>query len=616
MKLNYFLRSLALIMLMAVVVSVKATDIHVADGGSDAELAAALEQAQTGDVILINGWLSFDAVVHVSKNVTIKAGVEDAGFDGQGLTRLFEIHPEAIDGAKLVFENLGFTGGNGWGSEPADGGVARIYDGGVVEFILCWFDGNSARRGGAFFIGTGDAGAPMVTFKGCEATNNIAQGDGGESRGGYLFIDGEGVSLNHEYCKINSSQSIGGRGGALCLFGNNTRRFYYCMFSNNKGGNWGPDPAGDPEVDVKLDKDGNPVSEGEYEGGLAFITGGATIFESCAIVGNKSWSHSGIIRGWGNTNTTVTFVNTALTKNQSLHDRSPLWIGGDATYTFVNSLFVENIGQNQGNGAGFDFDGAGVRLNIFNSVFARNMAGTDGAVDIRNAPNYAVQLTVKNSLIGFIQGDESVVTPVDNPSISAKSDIAMYKLVSTATAATPEEVASLESSGVDFASGVRYSKSFGMPYYLLAANSKVTKLGDPALLGEYDLNTDIFGNTHPVAADGSITAAPTVATVTNEWDDSGWENNLTGIFSPKVSLAKDNIRIIGTVSNGILGVDFGNIKGQTEGDLISLTGHVVENVFDTMVVSKGYYNVNVRPGIYLLRVVNGGNTYVQKVIVK
>jgi hypothetical protein len=611
MKTNSFLKSLALIALMFLVTNVTAREIIVPDGATDTDLAAALEQAETGDVILINGWVSIEAVVEITKNVTIKAGVENAGFDGGKSSRLFEIHPEVIEGAKLVFENLGFMDGDATTGDITEGGVARI-NAGVTEFILCYFDGNVAYRGGAFFI---TENGTTVSFKGCEATNNVAKGNGGESRGGYLFTDGE-TNISHDYCKISSNQSIGGRGGALCLFGNGTRRFFYTVISNNMGGNWGPDPTGATEGDVKLDKDGNLVSDGEYEGGVAFITGGATTFESCGIIANKSWSHAGIIRGWGDAATSVTFINSTITLNQSLHDRSPLWIGGDATYTFVNSLFVNNQGQNQGNGAGFDFDSNNLKLNIFNSIFARNMAGSDGAVDIRNGAPYT-NLTVKNSLIGLIQGATDGVTISDNDAIPTKSDIAMYK-VADEQAALADDVALMETSGIDFAEGVKYSRSFKMPYYLLTADSKITKLGDPVLLADYDVDTDLFDQERTIAADGSITAAPTIASVQDEYDDSGWEENLTatGIVSPKAIVP--GVKLINTVvENGILGVDFGGLHGLAKGELISINGQVVEKVFNSYAVGKGYYNVKTAtPGIYLLRVTIGGQSYATRLIVK
>lgn len=596
MKTNYFLKSLALIALMALFTNVKAAEINVPKGATDTDIAAALDKANAGDVILINGTVTMKALVDVTKNVTFRGVGTDAYFDGGGNCRLFELHPDPIDGAKLLFDNLGFTGGNGYGSSPTDGGVARVYGGGVVEFTKCWFDSNQALRGGVFFVdGGGDFSIPalQVTCINCEMTNNLAFNGGGESRGGFLFVDGN-ANIDCEYCKITGNKSIGGRGGALCLFGNGTRRFFYCLFTDNKGGDW---------------DDSGKIGDGEYEGGLAFITTGATTFESCAIVANQSWSHGGCIRGWGDTNTTITFINSTISKNVSLHDRPPFWISGDCTYTFVNCILAENLGSNSGNGSGFEINER-AKANIFNSVFVRNYLDSgEGACDIRaNADGAtAAQLTVKNSLIGLIYGDQNLVTVKDNSKIPTKSNIKMYRI---ADEAAQPDYASMENSGVDFGQGLRQS-AWGQLYYLLTPGTTVTKLGDPALLDNYDINTDLFGKVRTVAADGSISAAPTITSTPDYFDDSK-----TGIVSPKITSVQGNIRIIGIVENGILGVDFGTVKGQTSGQLLSVSGEVVENVFNCNVVGKGYYNVHAAPGIYLLRVVNKGNTYVQKVIVK
>jgi hypothetical protein len=613
MKSIYKLKFLLLMVMMIIITNARATQFTVPDGATDTELSAVLSQATTGDVILINGWVTINTMVNLTQNVTIKAGVSNAGFDGQGLTRLFEIHPDPVSGAKLVFDNLGFIGGNGWKSDPTDGGVARIYSG-VTEFIKCYFDGNRANRGGAFMI-TEDG--TTVTFLGCEATNNLAAGNGNESRGGYLFTDGI-TNIDHEYCKISGNQSIGGRGGALCLFGNGTRRFFYTIISDNKGGNWGPDPTGITSDDVKIDKDGNPISDGEYEGAVAFITGGATTFESCGIIANKSWSHSGIIRGWGDEGTTVTFINTTLAKNQSLHDRSPLWIGGNAVYTFVNSLLVDNLGQNAGNGAGFDFDGGSVHLNIFNSIFARNVAGNDGAVDIRNGSDYAAQLTVKNTMIGLIQGKSNVVVPVDNSKIPTKSNIAMYKIADEEASL---DYTSLENSGVDFAQGLKYSKSFGMPYYLLTSGSPVTKLGDPALLADYDLTTDLFDQNRPTVSDGSTTAAPTIASIADEFDDTGWDKGMLSGDNVAASLSKEGSKQVkllnSVVSNGIIGVDFGSLRGKATAELYSISGQKVETIFSGYVVSKGYYNLKTSAtGLYILKIQVENQSFAEHLILK
>jgi hypothetical protein len=220
----------------------------------------------------------------------------------------------------------------------------------------------------------------------------------------------------------------------------------------------------------------------------------------------------------------------------------------------------------------------------------------------------------------LIQGDASGVTPNDNANIPTKSDIAMYKVASEEAALT-EDVALMDHSGIDFGQGIKYSK-FGMPYYLLTAGSDVTKLGDPALLAGYDSNADLFNQTRPIAADGSITAAPTNASVGDDYNDSGWEAAIppvgTGIGSVVTPAAKQGITVITTiVSNGILGVDFGELKGLAKGELISVNGQVVENVFNSYVVGKGYYNVHTTtPGVYVLRVTIDGKSYATRLIVK
>ncbi|MDR2805929.1 MAG: hypothetical protein LBB85_09905, partial [Dysgonamonadaceae bacterium] len=63
MKLSYLLKSLTLVALVAIAGNVKATDFRVANGATDVELTAALEQAETGDVIFIDGWVTLNAPV-------------------------------------------------------------------------------------------------------------------------------------------------------------------------------------------------------------------------------------------------------------------------------------------------------------------------------------------------------------------------------------------------------------------------------------------------------------------------------------------------------------------------------------------------------------------------
>ncbi len=622
MKFNYFLKSFALIALMLMFVNVNAAEFRIPNNSTDADLVEVLEMANDGDVIWIDGWVIIENLVHIEKNVNIRAGVANAGFDAEGNTRMFEINPAPVNGQTLLFFELGFTNGNGWGiaGDSNNGGVARIH-GGVVEFVMCYFEDNEARRGGAFEItGNADNPATIVNFKGCDAFNNIAVHNGeeiNESRGGYLFADGNS-QVTHEFCRIRGNQSIGGRGGAFAFTGTSTQKFFYCDISNNLGGKWTTDDEGQPLA--KVDPNGNVTTTGEYEGGVAFIYGtGSTIFESCCITGNQSWSHSAIIRG--DNDNRVTFINTTLAGNRTLHDRSPIWASG-GTYTFVNSLFVDNKGQNQGNGAGFDADAKpAVHLNIFNSIFARNIAGGDGAVDIREFPNPDQQITVKNSIIGFIQGTGAMPVAQDNANIPTKSIINMYKLLPDEMAAPTEQVTNFETSGVNFSQGMRFSTGFGMGYYLLEAGSTVTKLGDPALLANEETMDDLFTpitNKERSTSDGFITAAPTIASTVNNFNDKGWEKRYddydydpSGIFTPQ--LAKESIKA--SASNGILAVDFGELRGQAKGTLLSIAGQEVEQVFNTSVVSKGFYAINVTPGMYILKVEMGGKTYAQKLIV-
>lgn len=629
MRFNYFLKSLVLVALMAWVVNAKAAQFTVADGATDTELAAALNSAADGDVILINGWVTINQEVEITKNVTLKGVGDAAGFDGAGLSRLFWLHPDPVDGVKLVFDNLMFLDGHNIGTDNGvnSGGAAKIDGGCVVDFISCYFEGNEAGRGGAFYI-AGAATDPQpttVTFNHCEATANRAYGlSGEESRAGYLFADGN-TNVTHEFCTITRNQSIGGRGGAFCLAGG-THRFYYTIIESNKAGNWMADPANAGQY-IKLDADGNPVTgdNGPYEGGAFFIMGSdassiaAVTFESSSVVDNQAWSHAPAIFNGNNSN--ITFINSTVAKNWVVGDgRAPIWAqSGTCTFTFVNSLFVENQGVNSGNGAGFDGnDNANVTLNIFNSVFERNICtNSEGAVDIRAIPNIASQIVVKNSIIGFIQGDDSRLTAQDNANIPTKSNTRLYKVavgdMSQPDYASPDFL----SSGILYGEMLQRTLPFGMSYYLLGAGSTVTKLGDPALLVQQDIDTDMFGQTRVPAADGSISAAPTLASTEEEYNDLCFvdpSDPSCGNGTIRPQIVKEGINVISS-SNGTLGIDFGSLSGIAKGSLISITGQEVEKVFDTAVVSKGYYNINVAPGMYILKVEIGGKAYAQKLVV-
>jgi hypothetical protein len=600
MKTNYLLKSLAVLLLMLLVTNVTAKEINVPDGATDTDLAAALETAETGDIINILGWVTFDAPVTVNKNVHFKGG-ENSGFDGQGLTKILEIAPEPIDGAHLIFENLGFVGGYNVPTSaveaPGDGGVGRIVAG-TTEFIFCYFDGNYAERGGAFYMAEDNTTA---YFKGCEATNNQAN-----FRGGFIFSAGA-THATYDYCRISGNSSVTERGGALYLDGAATHRFFYTLLSGNSAG--------------------IEAGEGEKGGGV-LTTGGdtggpAVTFESCTLRGNSAYQHGAVAFLMG-ANTNVNFINSSIVQNQSIGGAAPIVVvSNTANLTLTNVTYAANEGTNSGNGGGgIIVWSPGNPIHIFNSVLVRNICAEsgEGAIDMKyNGVEHIATTVFKNSIVGLISAVDKSAVPAaqDNDAIPTKSLINMYNIAGEV--AQVDYATELDQSGVDFAN-FQETSSFGLGYFPLKdANAYAAKLGDPALLEATGAYSDQLLVERTVAADGSIYAGAIQAVLGYDpYDDSGWESNIgvgTGIHTPS-AYAKQDIRVIGTVSNGILGVDFGDWKGRAKGDLIAINGQVVEHVFDLPVVGKGYYNVNVAPGFYILKVTIEGKTFAKRLIVK
>ncbi|MDR1610075.1 MAG: T9SS type A sorting domain-containing protein [Candidatus Symbiothrix sp.] len=592
MRTNYFLKLLATMLLVFLVTNVTAKQITVTEPATDADLATALEQAENGDEIVISGFVEFSAPVTVTKNVTFVGASEDAlydGFDGLGESKIFELNPDPIEGQKLVFRNLGFFGGYNAGD---DGGIGRILTG-TTEFYDCILDGNTTEhRGGAFYLPSPEGSSAAVSFHNCEITNNIST-----ERGGAFFVTGNSYTTSFDFCKIQGNKSITDRGGAFFIEGTNSNNFYYTLIQSNTSGVEG---------------------EGGERGGGAFVTAGdhsAITLESCAIVSNIAYgNHGSTFFLMGSPN--ITLINSVVANNVTKAGAGSWFIAsGDCDITLVNTIMTKNTGGNSGNaGGGLRVMNTNNRINLFNSLVLGNdtyQDNTEGAVDLRADNKVGIESTwvFKNSIVGLISGLEParIPAPQDKAGINP-SLINMYNI--GGESAQPDWVA-LDLSGIDYNSQPLVTAEFGMPYYTLQnADVYAAKMGDPALLSDYDLNTDMFNETRTVTG-GAVFAGP-VQSVVGGGVATDPKLGIKQILAP----AKENIRIVGIVSNGILGVDFGNIKGQAKGDLISLTGQSVETVFNRNVVGKGYYNVHVQPGIYLLRVVNGGNTYVQKVIVK
>jgi hypothetical protein len=594
MKTNYFFKLLATLLLVFLVTNVTAKQITVTGPATDADLAAALEHADNGDEIVVSGFIMFASPVTVTKNVTFIGASEDPyedGFDGGFGSKIFELNPDPIEGQKLVFKDLGFFGGY----NTSDGGVGRILTG-TNEFYNCVFvENESGARGGAFYIPSPAGDAVNVRFNRCTIEDNVAA-----NQGGAIFTAGNNVNTSFDFCviKANGTRLSGeSRGGAFYINGGGTHTFYYTIIQSNTAGVEG---------------------EGGERGGGAIVTGGASAvtLESCAVWGNIAYgNHGSAFFVMGNPN--ITLINSVVAQNLTRAGAGSWFLAtNDCDITFVNTIMTQNSGQNSGDGGGgIRVMNMNNRLNFFNSLVLGNdtgLAGNEGAVDIRANDVTGIESgwVFKNSIVGLISGiDPSrIPTPQDKAGINP-SLINMYNI--GGESAQPNWT-DWDVSGVDFDDQPLFTTGFRMPYYTLKdANAYAAKLGDPALLADYDSNTDMFGVERTITG-GAIFAGP-VQSVTG---DGLAIDPMTAIQQIAVPVVKENIRIIGVVSNGILGVDFGTIKGQAKGDLIALTGQVVETVFNRNVVGKGYYNVHVTPGIYLLRVVTDGNTYTQKLIVK
>jgi len=594
MKAIYYLKASTAALLVFFAMNVNAKQIPVS--GTDTDLAAALTQANTGDELVISGFINMSAPVTITKNVKFTG--TDPGVTGfqaaTGVnTKFFEFTPELIDGAKLQFINLGFYGANNT-TVGDDGGVGRILNG-TTEFNNCVFDGNqSIGRGGAFYIANpdpanGGVGNAVVNFIGCHIGSNIAG-----TTGGAIFIAGDAIT-NYDHCIIEANSSPNDRGGAFFIDGNGQHRFYYSVIKSNTSG---VDGAG-----------------GEKGGaGITTAAGAAITLESSAIVSNIAYgNHGAAFFVMGDPN--ITLINSTVANNATKEGAGGWFLATGATgvdITFVNSLDINNTGTNSGNaGGGFRVMNANNRLSFFNSVVVGNTCvNGEGAVDIgcSATPGIASTFVFKNSIVGLISGADVIPAAMDKAGINA-SEINEYNLGGSTAQV---DWSTLDNSGIDFLDGLQASP-FGMPFYTLnSADVYSAKMGDPALLANYDVTSDLFKVERAITG-GSIFAGPVQSAVGYAPDviDPTLTTEVT-----KVQMNSDAIRVIG-ISNGILGVDFGNLSGRAKGELISMNGQVVENVFDLNVVGKGYYNVKTTAqGVYILRVTMKGNAYTTPLILK
>ena len=613
MKTFNFLRLLCVAAFMYAVTSVSAKQIYVASGGNDANsgstqllalktINAALVSAVSGDEILIVGTVPVTQECIVSANVRF-TGLNDATIDGKGTTALFTITAPLEDGKSVIFANIIFQNGL---RATAGGGAVKV-NSGVAHFSACQFYTNTgtAGDGGAVCVtGTGTVGE----FYNCIFADNIST-----LRGGALGVTSNAaVSVQYTQFQGNSTTpgSAENRGGAISLTGCKSARFFESNITSNYTGN-------------------NTILDATSGGGGAFFITGTCAFymEACSIIGNVSAGDHGAAFFIVNA-PNMTIVNTTIAGNVHMGGAGTMFCTTDPnfTLTLVNVTMTNNIAASPNNGgnAGIRILNAGASVNVFNSILVGNKAldGLDshqnGVCDIVFSTGTDNNTIIKNSIVGYMHRSNVANFKVtDNSAITNKSLVNEYDFNGLAGSPLAGDWTTNDLSGM-YGEGMQ-SSSNGVGYYSLTAGAYAASLGDPALLSNYDVNTDQFLKTR-ATTNGSIWAGSVQgliadATAVDPIVPADAKLLSTGI--KKISVDDLSISPVPVSTSGVLTVNFGSLTGQVKGELVSVSGQVVKTLFNQPVVAKGFYAMDgVAPGYYILKITQGYNVVTRSLIVK
>jgi hypothetical protein len=238
--------------------------------------------------------LTTGQTVQITNNATIDGGTNFVQFQGNGVTRLFYVHPNA----SLTLNNLELIGG--WST---NGGA--IYNEGTLIISNCLITGNTASNvsganGGSGFPGldsngtnggSGDLAAggaiystgPVFISYSILTNNNVQAGNGGNggNAGGAIGSGGNAGNGGYAY------------GGALYTTGS-TNVFYMTEFANNQctagNGGTGGSFASNGPLD-SLNFGGAAGLGGFCAGGAAFIAGPIYV-TNCIFFGNEAQAGS------------------------------------------------------------------------------------------------------------------------------------------------------------------------------------------------------------------------------------------------------------------------------------------------------------------------------------
>ena len=151
-------------------------------------LAAAIANANAGDIIVINGsgTISLTSSLSIDKNITL-TGNGDVTIDAGGNCRIFDV---AGSVRWLNLNNLGLTGGY----TDGDGGVFNINSSTSATLVNCSVHGNTAETSGGAFYASG-----KIYLENCQVYDNAA------ADGGAMFIQG---MWNNGSATINATNTV------------------------------------------------------------------------------------------------------------------------------------------------------------------------------------------------------------------------------------------------------------------------------------------------------------------------------------------------------------------------------------------------------------------------
>jgi hypothetical protein len=334
---------------------------------------------------------------------------------------------------------------------PDNGAGVTVSGGAMVNIFSSWFQNNQAYRGGALFV---DGSTVNVEY--CDFENNFARkqtngaAEDANSSGGAMAAAGAfDISIN--YCGFSGNYSHRG-GGVFFIYGEGTLNVLNSYIIGNYSG--------------KLWKD-EGTEEGTSHSKPGDNNGGAML-----IYGTSE----------------INIINTTIANNIAYGDArggAILFQGG-----MVASIVNSTITNNKTYGNAFHTGGLSINENasikIYNSIIERNIA--DGGSWFSDISGYgsANTINVKNSVIGAT-GVETVSTlTIDGVSKSyGKEEFVSNDGVSDL----------LNESGLGTLSinCVPLNVSVTTDGTILTTAYAAT-LGDPELLGVYDITTDQNGN--------------------------------------------------------------------------------------------------------------------------